>query len=566
MNAITGVALAPTESDFGRELVARALLPEAALERAQRLQSQSGERFVVLLSKLGLLSEQAVAEALSAYLGLPLVTESDLPRTPVRSALAPKFLKQAMVLPIAESPERVVLAVTDPLDSDTLDAVRYAADRPVEIRIATPSAISKALAQLQGDSQSAALSRRVDDHAGDVRATDAERLRDLSSDAPVIKLVNLWIDGAVEARASDIHIEATEHAVRVRYRIDGTLQDIEELPPHLGAPVSSRIKVMAKLNIAERRLPQDGKFRTAVRGKEIDFRVSIVPSVHGESIVLRILDRNQVALDFGALGFDGDALRRYLSVLQRPHGILLVTGPTGSGKTTTLYTSLLHVRTPGIKILTVEDPVEYQLEGINQTQVQPQIGLTFASALRSFLRHDPDVILVGEIRDSETARIAVQAALTGHLVLSTLHTNDAVGAVTRLLDMGVEDYLIASTVNGIAAQRLVKRLCPRCRVPYTLTPELAHGYGLDRTEPVIFYKPGGCPACGGTGFSGRSAITEMLLTTEPLRQLVMRHAEAGALLRQAEADGMETMYRNGLRKCCDGITTIDEVLRVTSMA
>jgi general secretion pathway protein E len=566
MNAITAIRPEATEAAFGRALVARAALPEAALERALRLQGESGERLVVLLSKLGLLSEEAVAESLSAHLGLPLVTDSDLPRTPVRSTLSPKFLKQAMALPILESPDRLVLAVTDPLDREALDAVRYAAERPVEIRIATPSIISKGLAQLQGGSQSAALTRRVDDNAGAVRATDAERLRDLSSDAPVIKLVNLWIDGAVEARASDIHIEATEHTVRVRYRIDGSLQDVEELPPHLGAPASSRIKVMAKLNIAERRLPQDGKFRTAVRGKEIDFRVSIVPSVHGESIVLRILDRNQVALDFAALGFEGDALQRYLSVLQRPHGILLVTGPTGSGKTTTLYTSLLQVRNPGIKILTVEDPVEYQLEGINQTQVQPQIGLTFASALRSFLRHDPDVILVGEIRDTETARIAVQAALTGHLVLSTLHTNDAVGAVTRLLDMGVEDYLIASTVNGIAAQRLVKRLCQHCRVPHVLAPELARGYGFDPGEPVTVYRPGGCPVCGGTGFAGRSAITEVLTLTEELRQLVMRHAESGALLRQAEADGMETMYRNGLRKCRDGITTIDEVLRVTSMA
>jgi general secretion pathway protein E len=404
--------------------------------------------------------------------------------------------------------------------------------------------------------------------AHDKTDVDVERLRDMSSDAPIIRLVNGTIARAVEARASDIHFEPAERSLRVRFRVDGILQDIETLPERMSAPLTSRIKIMAKLNIAERRLAQDGRIRFAVRGQEIDFRVSTMPTLHGESVVLRILDRGSLKLDFAALGFDDDVLADYLPILQRPHGILLVTGPTGSGKTTTLYTSLSALDRDELKILTIEDPIEYQLEGINQTQVKPQIGLTFAGALRAFLRQDPDVIMVGEIRDLETAEIAVQAALTGHMILSTLHTNDAASAVTRLLDMGVENYLITSTVNAVLAQRLVRTLCPHCREPYEAGPELIKSYGFEPIEghAIRLFHPGGCPACRGTGFQGRTTITELLLVSDAIRELILSRAEAQEIQRVAIAEGMRTMFADGMRKALAGATTLEEVIRVTREA
>jgi len=556
-----------SQAEFGAFLVARGALPQAALDRARRLQAEMSERLGTVLTRLGLIAERDLADALSAFTGAPVITAAAFPERPILAdRLSAKFLRQASIVPLAEGADGLVLAMADPLDREAIEAVRYAAETPILPRVALASDLARALDRLYGASAptSEQIVAGLDSAGFDAKAEDTERLKDLASEAPVIRLVNLWIERAVEARASDIHIEAAENVLTVRFRIDGALRPVEETPAGLGPAVSSRIKIMARLDIAERRLPQDGKFRVAVQGKEIDFRVSIVPSVHGESIVLRILDRSQVALDFAALGYDGAVLERYRAILQRPHGILLVTGPTGSGKTTTLYTSLLHVCTPDLKILTVEDPVEYQLAGVTQVQVHPQIGLNFAGALRAFLRHDPDVILVGEIRDVETARIAVQAALTGHLVLSTLHTNDAASAITRLLDMGVEDYLITATVNGIAAQRLVRRLCPQCRVPYAVTPDVAARLKLDAPAPITLFKPGGCAACGGNGFAGRTTVAEVLAMTEALKDLVIRRAGADAMQRQAEADGMASMYRDGLRKCLAGLTTVDEVLRVTA--
>jgi general secretion pathway protein E len=320
---------------------------------------------------------------------------------------------------------------------------------------------------------------------------------------------------------------------------------------------------MARLNIAERRLPQDGRIRLAVRGKDIDLRVATMPTMHGESVVLRVLDRSSVTLDFHALGFGGDSLDAFRAALTRPNGILLVTGPTGSGKTTTLYTSLLELNTPDKKILTVEDPIEYQLEGVNQVQTKPQIGLSFAHVLRSMLRHDPDIIMVGEIRDLETAQIAIQAALTGHLVLSTLHTNNAVGTLTRLLDMGVEDYLMTSTVNGIVAQRLVRQLCTHCREPFAPLPELLRQLGLAPAEDVRFWHPKACPKCNGTGYFGRVSINEVLVVTDALRRQILEHAEATALQRTALEAGMRPMFQDGIAKVRAGTTTVEEVLRVT---
>jgi len=370
----------------------------------------------------------------------------------------------------------------------------------------------------------------------------------------------------VEMLASDIHLESTENELRARYRVDGVLREIESPPSRLRNAIVSRVKIMAKMNIAERRLPQDGRIRMAVRGKEIDFRVSTTPAIHGESVVLRILDRGSLALDFTALGFDEDQLPKFLESLMRPHGIVLVTGPTGSGKTTTLYAALTRLNSPDVKILTAEDPVEYVLDGVNQVQVNPDIGLTFAGALQSFLRQDPDIMMIGEIRNLETAQIAVQAALTGHLVLSTVHTNDAASAMTRMLDMGIENYLLNSTVNAVLGQRLVRRLCEHCREPYQAPPELAASLDLaaaGHEGSATLYRPAGCPQCNGRGYQGRTMILELMVLDDDIRSLVLHRAEARELQAAAIRGGMQTMYLHGMRKALAGITTIEEVLRVT---
>ena len=401
----------------------------------------------------------------------------------------------------------------------------------------------------------------------DIGEEDLEHLKDLASEAPVIKMVNLIMQRAIETKASDIHIEPFEQSLKVRLRVDGVLQEIDAPPVKSTAAVISRIKIMAKLNIAERRLPQDGRIKIQMLGKELDLRVSTIPTMYGESVVIRLLDKDNTVLDFQALGFAGRHLQLFLDVLALPHGIILITGPTGSGKSTTMYAALKQLNTSARKIITVEDPVEYQMEGINQIQAKPQIGLTFASALRSIVRQDPDVIMIGEMRDLETARIAVQSALTGHLVLSTLHTNDAAGGVTRLLDMGLEEYLLTSTVNGILAQRLVRKLCPACKEAYIAPPELVKDLRLTRFVPegdIVLYKPVGCASCSGMGYRGRLAIIEFLPMTDPVRKLIMAHEEAGAIQKLAIAEGMQTLYENGLVKVVQGITTLEEVMRVTS--
>jgi general secretion pathway protein E len=564
-------AIAPTAAALGALLVDRGALTAAALDRALRLQSESGERLSAVLTKLGLISERALAEAFAAVLNVPIVSAADFPDAPViEDRISRKFLKQARAIPLEDRPNGLVLAMADPLDNEVADALRFALRKPVLRRAALPADIEAAYERLYaagaaggGSVGSAGTALGEDDTTEDI-----ERLKDLASEAPVIRLVNGLIARAVESRASDIHIEPQPHGLRVRYRIDGVLQEVEAPPPaSLRAAIVSRIKIMAKLNIAERRLAQDGRIRLPIRGREIDLRVATSPTLHGESVVLRILDRSSLALDFATLGFDDDILAPYLDVVRRPHGILLVTGPTGSGKTTTLYTSLLTLNTPDKKILTIEDPIEYQLDGINQHQVKPQIGLTFAGALRSFLRQDPDIMMVGEIRDLETAQIAVQAALTGHMILSTLHTNNAASAVTRLLDMGIDDFLLTSTINGIVGQRLVRRLCVDCRRPYRAPQDVLDrlSYGaVDALPPdPVLYHPVGCPACGGTGFLGRTMILELLVLSDAVRQLVLRRAEAGEIRRAAIAEGMTTMHQHGVRKAFAGITTVEEVVRVT---
>ena len=548
-------------------LVEPGKLNPANVERALRLQQEQDqwEPIGTILVKLGLVSERDVVEGLSSQLGMPLVERKDFPdELPIDSRLSRKFLKQHHELVVDEEDDQLVVAMADPRNRYVVHALGLFTGKAVEPRLGIQSEIEMALDQRYEALEAGSEAGSADDAIQFL--DDVEQLKELASEAPVIKLVNQLIHRAVEADASDIHIEPFEGQLKVRYRIDGLLREVDAPPTRSAAAVVSRVKIMANLNIAERRLSQDGRFKVRVRGNEIDLRVSTVPTMHGESVVMRLLHRDAVALDFASLGFSPELEQAMQEVLARPHGILLVTGPTGSGKSTTLYAALKQLNKPERMIITVEDPVEYNIAGVNQIQVKPQIGLDFASALRSIVRQDPDVIMIGEMRDKETARIAVQSALTGHLVLSTLHTNDAAGSITRLLDMGVEDYLLTSTVNAVLAQRLVRRLCPQCREPYTPLKEVTKRWRLKRFAEhgeVRLYREVGCEHCGHTGYTGRSAILELLVMTEALQSLVLKRNDAGEIARAAADSGMEFMFDDGLRKAVAGTTTIEEVLRVS---
>ena len=564
---------------LGEILISRGKLDIANLDRALKVQETArstgaiAEKLGSVLSRLGMLSSRELAEALAQQRGWTIVEVSEFPELAIlEETVSPRFLNEVRAIPVSETEVEVVLAMIDPADAFTVKAVAAATGKRVSAKLLAGADFDVVYERLYGSGKSS-MGQIVDnistrDEEQDFG--DIEQLKDLASEAPVIRLVNLIINHALERRASDIHVEPFENRLIVRYRIDGVLHETESPPRRLSAAVISRIKIMANLDIAERRLPQDGRIKLRVQGKEIDLRVSTVPTMHGESVVMRILDKGGVALDFHALGFDDQNLKVFTTILDQPHGILLVTGPTGSGKTTTLYTALDRLNKPDVKILTVEDPVEYQMPGINQIQVKPQIDLTFSNALRSIVRQDPDVIMIGEIRDLETAQIAMQSALTGHMVLSTVHTNDAAATINRLLDMGVEDYLLTSTVIGIEAQRLVRVLCIHCKATYHPVEEVVEQMGLRRftaVEPasksVTLYHAKGCEHCGHTGYFGRLSIIEVMPMTDALRSLVMRHATASELRAAAIAGGMETMYENGLKKAVEGVTTIEEVLRVT---
>jgi general secretion pathway protein E len=556
---------------IGEILVARGAVVRANLLAALKLQKDAGnvERIGVVLGKQGWVTEHDLYQALSTQLGLPLAVAEDYPALPIfEERISTRFLEGARALPVREDSERLVLVMADPLDRFVIDAFKLVSGREVSVMLGLPGDIEAAYERLYVAGRSS-IGQIVGESEGPVdleESSDVQHLKDLASEAPVIRVVSLIMERALDARASDIHIEPFESRLIVRFRVDGVMQEVESPPRRLSAAVISRIKIMANLDIAERRLPQDGRIKLRAKNKEIDLRVSTVPTMHGESVVMRVLDKGGVPLNFDTLGFDPATLKLFLDALTQPHGIVLVTGPTGSGKTTTLYTALQLLNKPDVKILTVEDPVEYQMEGVNQIQVKPQIGLTFANALRSIVRQDPDVIMIGEIRDLETAQIAVQSALTGHMVISTLHTNDAPSTVNRLLDMGVEDYLLTSTVNGILAQRLVRSLCRNCCEAYEPLPEVVAEFDLKRyagDAPIVLYRPVGCEACGGTGYSGRLGIMEMLPMTDTIRSLIMRHAVSGEIRRLAIEEGMQTLYEDGLRKVLAGVVTLDEVLRVT---
>jgi len=567
MNAVIQ-AQARRYDDFLHYLISHEKLSEHELRRLKHLQQSTDEAIPQLMIKLGLCSEVDVSDALCSVTGLEKITSDQYPLdNPLSERIPKRFLQQYHVVVISDDEQGVTIATMNPLDDFVLDAIALALGKPLILKIGLQSDIDKAIALQFGEQRSEMDQLLAEEENDDVDSEDLEHLKDLASEAPVVRMVNLVLQKAIELRASDIHIEPFEQALKVRLRIDGVLQNIEEFPVSSAAAVLSRIKIMAKLDIAERRLPQDGRIKLKMLGKELDLRVSTIPTLYGESVVLRLLDKENIVLDFSALGFSGQHSTQFFSALAQPHGIILITGPTGSGKSTTLYTALKQLNTAERKIITVEDPIEYQLEGVNQIQVKPQIGLSFASALRSIVRQDPDVIMIGEMRDLETARIAVQSALTGHLVLSTLHTNDAAGGVTRLLDMGLEEYLISSTVNGILAQRLVRVLCEHCKQPYPapdkLIEELQQKGLIEQQEPML-YKVTGCQHCGNIGYRGRQAIIEFLPMSATIKQQVMQHEQARIIQQQAINEGMRTLYEDGLMKVVQGVTTLEEVLRVTS--
>jgi len=544
------------------------------LDKVLAAQSNSTEGLGRRLVDLGIISETVLLETLSEYLDIPFVSLKDVPQqTIVLEISSETFLRQYKFVPLSLNENVLTIALSDPYDIYACDAVKMATNYEVKINLAREEEILDAVGKIF-NTDTTSMGRIVEDIGKNGKDDlsiddegDVDHLKDLASEAPVIRLVNLLITRAIEMRASDIHLEPFEGDFKVRYRIDGVLHDMEAPPRRLQAAVISRLKIMAKLNIAERRLPQDGRIKLRVLGKEIDFRVSTLPTMFGESVVLRILDRETVVLDLEKLGFPDYDLIKFRDLINRPYGIILVTGPTGSGKTTTLYAALGEINSPEKKIITVEDPIEYQLGGVNQVQVKAGIGLSFASILRSILRQDPDVIMIGEIRDAETAEIAIHSALTGHLVFSTLHTNDAAGAVTRLLEMGMENYLISSSLLGIMAQRLVRVICPDCKEAYTPEMGVMEEMGVSQSEvkknPI--FKGAGCEKCSHTGFLGRKGIYELLLMNDDIRELILEKAPSNVIKEKGRSQGMQTLREAGWHKVKEGISTISEVLRVTQV-
>lgn len=564
------ISVAKKTTLLGQILIERGLITPDKLDVALKEQSALGkkERIGKILINLGFISEQGLLKALSYQLGLEYLPFSEFPKViPEDSYPTVKFMKQYKIVPIGSDENLLKVAMSDPLDKYALDALRIFSGKSLDLYISSEKDIMEAIDQYFGSNVQMTTimegMREEELESTDIDLQeDVHHLRDMAFEAPIVKLVNMLITRAVEGRASDIHVEPFESNVKVRYRIDGALNELEPLPKRLQAAVISRIKIMSRMNIAERRLPQDGRIRLRVAGRDIDLRISTIPTIYGESIVMRILDRSTSLTELEALGFPAVTLEKYKKLISTPYGMLLVTGPTGSGKTTTLYASLSQINSPDKKIITIEDPIEYQIEGINQIHVKPKIGLTFANGLRHIVRQDPDVVMVGEIRDTETAEIGIQSALTGHLVFSTLHTNDAPGALTRLLDMGIENFLVSSSLIGVLAQRLVRVICPSCKEPFTPQQEVIDTVALNVSDIQTYYGAG-CDQCRDSGYKGRTGIFELMLITEEIRQLVLEKASANIIRQKAISQGMQVLRDSGWQKVKEGVTTIEEVLRVT---
>jgi general secretion pathway protein E len=565
---------------LGEILVATAKVPAERIEEALAAQrgEHAGSRIGEILVRMKVTTEEEVLRALAVQLDLPFLARIE-PET-VPPELAKKvpinFAKQARVIPLGPQGDAVRVAVADPLDTAAQDSLAMLLGAPLAPEVVPPQAVLDAI--------NAVYERAEDEHEKLMEDLETEDLESVAheleeptdlldagdEEAPIIRLVNSLLFRAVKERASDIHINPEEKDISVRYRIDGVLRDVIRPPKRFQASIASRIKIMGGLNIAEKRLPQDGRIRIKIAGKDVDIRLSTVPTAHGERIVMRLLDKSNVILDLGELGFEDWQLKIMDGLITRSHGIVLVTGPTGSGKTTTLYAALAKINSPDLNILTIEDPVEIPLRGVGQVQVNPKIELTFANGLRSFLRQDPDVIMVGEIRDLETAEIAIQASLTGHLVLSTVHTNDAAGAITRLVDMGVQPFLVASSLVGVLAQRLVRVLCPECKAPYSPTREERDQVGLSDEiwrkagNPRVIYKAQGCPSCQHTGYQGRTGIYELMLVDDDVRQLILKSVDSSSIKKAAVERGMLTLLQHGAFKVAQGVTTAPEVLSVTA--
>lgn len=549
---------------LGQLLTESGAITTAALDHALREQRESGGRLGEVLVSLGLTAQEQVASALARQLGLEFAPLADMILSKETLLLVQEPLaRRHQVVPVRLDDGVMVLGMVDPLDVVALDDVRRATGLLVKPAVITPEDFYHALSQYPGDAVDRILGE-IHAEAPVLAEDSLESLQAISAQVPVVRLVDQMIRQAVRQGASDIHVEPQEFQTRIRYRIDGLLYVTMTPPRHIHAALVSRLKIMARLNIAERRLPQDGRIEMRVDDRDIDFRVATVPTVWGEKVVLRILDKSGAFVGVEKIGLLPEDFPRFDGLISKPYGIILLTGPTGSGKTTTLYAILNRLNRSDVNITTIEDPVEYHLPGIAQVQINPKAGVTFATGLRSFLRQDPDIIMVGEIRDEETARIATHAALTGHLVLSTLHTNDAPGAVTRLVDMGIEPFLVASSVIGVIAQRLVRVLCRRCREPYQPTPETLRGLGLDGAAggDLTFYRAVGCEFCNRTGYKGRTGIFEIMVLEDVVKDLVVRHSASGKIKEAAVAAGMRTLRQAGLAKVVDGTTSLEEVLRV----
>ena len=559
---------------LGELLLKENLISKEQLEKAIEVQKQEGKRFGEVLIKLGLVTEKDIVVTLGKQLNIPYASlakgllEPDLNQD-LEKLVPQSFARQYCLLPLNRNLNSLTVAFSDPLDVIMLDNLKKMTSCDINPIVASESDILQAIDKFYGEKSllKEAISESYETGIGVEIEKGAEE-ENLSLDtliakaeeAPVVKLVDLILRQAIKDRASDIHIEPFKENISIRYRIDGALYEIPPPARHLLLAIISRIKILAKLDIAEKRLPQDGAFTVRIENRIIDLRVSTIPTVHGEKVVLRILDKSQVPLDLTQLGFEAKDLENYRKAIQSSWGLIFLTGPTGCGKSTTLYATLNEIKSPHKNLLSIEDPVEYRLEGINQVQAKPNIGLTFANALRAFLRQDPNIIMVGEVRDLETAQICIRAALTGHLVLSTLHTNDAPTAIGRLIDIGVASYLITPSLLLVGAQRLVRKLCPECKEAYEPTPEVL---GKAKLNTDLIYKPRGCDYCNHTGYRGRIAIYEIMLSNERIKEAIAQRADYQQLKEIAKETGMKTLYENGLRKVEQGLTSLEEALSVT---
>src|SRR5262245_20234695 len=557
-------------------LIEEGLLLPNQLEEAMTIQKSEGGRLLKILTDRQFVTEQDMVFSMGRCLNTPPVNLARI-RVPedVMSLIPREMAKSNRLVPVARLDGKLFVAMADPTNVLAVDDLKRRVQLEIVPMIATERSVQEALSGVHGAGNISQALRQVSEaavqssqtievHGAKREDIDLDRLAHDSEDAPVIKIVNLILAQAVKEKASDIHIEPFQRTLKLRYRVDGELVAAESPPKALQLAVTSRIKILAGLNIAERRIPQDGRFRIKVMGKEVDLRISILPTAHGEKVVIRILDKSALAGTVDSMGMDEETLARFRTAIDAPHGMILVTGPTGSGKTTTLYSVLQELNSPNYNIVTVEDPIEYELMGVNQVAARPDIGLDFASALRSILRQDPDIVMVGEIRDNETADIAVKAALTGHQVLSTLHTNDAAGAIARLDDMGIEPFLIASSCILTCAQRLVRKVCPNCKEEFVPEPELFTKLGIEEYIGTTFFHGAGCDRCKRRGYMGRAAVIEVLPITEPVRRLIIKRASAAVIKNQAISEGMKTLRVVGIDKAREGITTLEEVLRVTA--